>query len=203
MAFSIPNTQVAYLATSGAGLYKSVDGGATWNSAGLGGQAVISFAIDPQSANTVYAVSCQTTCPTDAYGNTIYTIKSTTDGGATWNLSFPNPPVTVFSVAMSLTNPAILYAGTSNGVYSYSGGVWTPLGPAGVSVVSLGMFPTLSGHILAGTTNGAYYSNDGGQNWFSGPAELNGLVVTNIQFDLNHPTSVYYSTKFGGSLLVP
>jgi hypothetical protein len=203
MAFSTQNTQVAYLATSGAGLYKSINGGTSWNAAGLGGQVVISFAIDPQNANVVYTAACQTICPTDGNGNTIYTIKSTTDGGATWNTTFPNPPVTVLSLAMSPSNPSILYAGTSNGVYAYSSGAWTSLGPAGVSVVYLAAHPTLSGYLFAGTTNGAYSSNNGGLSWFSGPAELNGLIVTNIQFDPSQPGSVYYSTKFGGSLLVP
>jgi hypothetical protein len=203
MAFSTQNTQVAYLATSGAGLYKSINGGTSWNADGLSGQVVVSFAVDPQNADIVYAASCQTTCPTDADGNTIYTIKSTTDGGATWNTTFPNPPVTVLSLAMSPSNPSILYAGTSNGVYSYSSGAWTSLGPAGVSVVYLAAHPTLSGYLFAGTTNGAYSSNNGGLSWFSGPAELNGLIVTNIQFDPSQPGSVYYSTKFGGSLFVP
>ena len=203
MAFSSQNTQIAYLATSGAGLYKSNDGGTSWNTAGLEGQVVVSFAIDRQNADVVYAASCQTTCPMDADGNTIYTLKSTVDGGATWNTAFPNPPATVLSLAMSPSNPSELYAGTSNGVYTYSGGVWIPLGPDGISVVSLAVNPTLSGILYAGTTNGAYTSNDGGQTWFTGPVELNGLIVTNIQFDINHPTSVYYSTKFGSSLLVP
>lgn len=203
MLFSTQNPQVAYIATSGAGLYKSINGGTSWNAAGLGGQIVISFAIDPQNANVVYSASCQTTCPIDGNGNTVYTIKSTTDGGATWNTAFPNPPVTVFSVAMSPSNPSVLYAGTSNGVYVYSAGVWIPLGPDGVSVVALAVHPSLYGYIYAGTNNGAYLSNDNGLNWFYGPNELNGLIITNIQFDPNKTSSVYYSTKFGNSLLVP
>jgi photosystem II stability/assembly factor-like uncharacterized protein len=203
MLFSTQNPQVAYIATSGAGLYKSINGGTSWNAAGLGGQIVISFAIDPQNANVVYATSCQTTCPVDGNGNTVYTIKSTTNGGASWNTAFPNPPSTVLSVSMSTSNPSILYAGTSNGIYMYSSGTWTALGPAGVSVVSLAVHPSRSGYLYAGTTNGAYFSYNSGQTWFPGPIELNGLIVTNIQFDPNQPASVYYSTKFGSSLLVP
>ena len=203
MLFSTQNPQVAYIATSGAGLYKSINGGTTWNAAGLGGQIVISFAIDPQNASVVYAASCQAACPTDASGNTVYTIKSTSDGGATWNTTFSNPPATVLSLAMSPSNPSILYAGTSNGVYGYSSGTWTSIGPTGKSVVILAVHPSRSGYLYAGTTNGAYFSNNSGQAWFPGPAELNGLIVTNIQFDLNEPGSVYYSTKFGSSLLVP
>ena len=91
------------------GLYKSLDGGATWNYSGASfladGWGVQSLAVDPSAPMTIYAGL--------GNGTAGYVAKST-DGGATWaetsivNRS-TNGPVT--SVAVGPGSPGRLYAG--------------------------------------------------------------------------------------------
>src|SRR5450755_4649996 len=65
-----PNT--IYTGTS-VGLFKTTDGGSSWNNSGLIGRSVASLVIDPQNPSILYAVTSTTN------------VFKSTDGGATWN----------------------------------------------------------------------------------------------------------------------
>ena len=59
MAFAPSNAEIAYVGTSGSGVYRSADGGSTWASAGLSGSGlqVISLAVDPSDQTESSAVT--------------------------------------------------------------------------------------------------------------------------------------------------
>ena len=71
----LPTTPVTLLASTGSGVFRSVDGGRTWgpSSTGLSAAAIVDLAPDPMDPNLVYAA-------TDSAG-----IYRSVDGGHTWS----------------------------------------------------------------------------------------------------------------------
>ena len=184
MVFAPANPQTAYLATYGAGVYKSLDGGAHWSAAGLGGQAIVSLAVSTGDENQLYAASDTN-------------IWHSADGGTTWeDTAFSGAEVS----ALALDDAGTLYAGTSNGIYRYQSGGWAHLALTGVPVIELSLHPDKPGWLYAGTRDGLRISRNGGITWQSGPAELNGLAVNAITFDPGDPRRIYLSTATQGVL---
>jgi uncharacterized protein (TIGR03437 family) len=89
------------------GVYKSVDGGATWqaaNDATSAGQNVNALAVDGTDPNVVYA------------GTTQHGVLRTRDGGRSWVVASQGLPLTdVRSLAIDPTDSKTLYAGLENG----------------------------------------------------------------------------------------
>ena len=149
MAPSDPN--LAYAGT-GSGIYKTVDGGATWS---VTGEPVLplTLAMDPTNPNILYA---------GFNGD----LQKTTDGGDTW-LSVAgglgNPQV--FSLAIDPSDPNVVYAGTTGaGAFKTTdGGIsWTPL-DVDSTVWSLLVDPDDGNVVYAGSNgNGVFKSTDAG-----------------------------------------
>ena len=94
----------------GDGIYKSTDGGETWNKAGLPNSERISqIIVSPKSSDTVYA-AVPGALWSDSPDRGLY---KTTDGGKTWNLILKgsNLSTGASTIAMDPTNPNILFAG--------------------------------------------------------------------------------------------
>src|SRR5215471_16251828 len=91
-------------ASSGSGVFKSTDAGATWVAKGLDG--VNNVTVDPTSSDIVYA------------GTSENGIQKSFDGGDDWqtkNVGFTN--VEIFALVVSPTDSNTVYAGTTNGVF--------------------------------------------------------------------------------------
>ncbi|MBI2677887.1 MAG: glycosyl hydrolase [Candidatus Koribacter versatilis] len=93
----------------GGGLYRSKDGGDTWQFMGLkDSERIARIAINPKDSNTVYV--CATGHLWNA--NEERGLYKTTDGGATWTKVLSVDADTGCSdVSMDPTNPDVLYAG--------------------------------------------------------------------------------------------
>ncbi len=94
----------------GDGIYKSIDGGETWNKAGLPNSERISkIIVDPKNSDTVY-VAVPGALWSDSPDRGLY---KTTDGGKTWNLILkgPNLSTGASTIAMDPANPKVLFAG--------------------------------------------------------------------------------------------
>jgi ligand-binding sensor domain-containing protein len=155
----------------------------------LGGESILSLAVDLTNRDLVYAA-------TEISGS----IKISTNGGGSWVDSYL--PVTFYSLAASPLDPSVLYAGTSNGIYRYQSGTWSALGLSGQIVTSLAINPAQPGLIFAGTTSGAYYSVDGGLFWKYVNENLRNYTIQSISFDRTIPNLVYFSTSTHGIFLV-
>lgn len=174
---------------SGAGVYKSSDGGDTWNYVGLKDTRQISrLVIDPTDANRVYVGALG-----HAYGpNPERGVYKTVDGGATWKQVLDRgPDVGVADLAIAVAKPSELFAtlwnahrppwstyaplaGPGSGLYrSLDGGeTWTPCtghglptgtwGRAGVAVSRDGRRVYA---LIEAEHSGLYASDDGGENW--------------------------------------
>ena len=176
--------------SSGDGVYKSIDGGATWKNIGLRDSRQISrIAIDPTNADVVYVgVLGHAYGPNDERG-----VYKSTDGGQTWSRVLnKGPEIGVSDLAIAAGSPNILFAGTWNahrppwstyaplsgpggGLYRSidSGANWTQLtghglpdgdwGRVGVAVSPNGK--RAYAVIEAGKKSGLYRSDDGGDTW--------------------------------------
>lgn len=152
-------------ADGGNGIYRSADGGATWqlvnSPAWSGGIRAIQFA--PSAPYIVYA----------AGGNGI--LRST-DGGQSWtrvDTAFVTPPL-VYSLAVDPHNAQIVYIGThESGIYKTTNGgaSWLPIG-AGLgspSVLSILIHTSNQQVLYAGTMEGGVYRSldSDGLSWTS------------------------------------
>jgi len=98
------NSLIMYAATWGNGVFKSVDGGKSWNkfSNGLGDLLINSLAIDPQNPNILYA---------GTYNDEIY--KSTNAGESWFHSSNGIQDYSVvYTIGIDPYNPDIIYIGT-------------------------------------------------------------------------------------------
>ena len=95
---------------SGNGVYKSTDGGKTWENAGLrDSHHIAKIIVHPTNSNIVYVAAMG-----HLYSfNEVRGVFKTTDGGKTWHqILYINEKVGVIDLVMNRNNPDILYAAT-------------------------------------------------------------------------------------------
>lgn len=95
-------------ATSGAGVYRTLDGGSTWQLMGLEGTRNIHrVIIDPRNSNVVY-VGAQGSAWGESQDRGVY---KTTDGGKTWKkILYTNTKTGIGELIMDPNNPNKLFA---------------------------------------------------------------------------------------------
>jgi photosystem II stability/assembly factor-like uncharacterized protein len=119
---------VPFSASSGRGLWRSSDGGVSWQPVGLHSH-ILSLTLTPSS---LYA---------GTYGGGVY---RSDDRGLTWRaVSEGLTGFDVFDLAVDPTTPTTLYAATNNGVHkSDDGGItWRAIGLSGQSLGALAVIP--------------------------------------------------------------
>lgn len=189
------NPNVLYAGTQGGGIFKSVNGAATWTSAsrGLAGFAVYALAVHPRNPEIVYAGSL---------GGGVF---KSVDGGAHWAPSGSGIPTTsVFSLAIDPRNPSIVWAGTfGRGMFkSTDGGAhWLPANRTlrQAAVRSIAIHPRNPSIVYiaveAGPRLGVFKTTDGGATWRAVnnglPAFDNGFGVFSVALDPRSPDTVY------------
>lgn len=143
------------------GLYKSTDGGATWQPLeGMTGKSVYSLATFAQDPTMVAAGA----------GDGVYL---TTDSGATWKRISPleNAEMQlVTSLAIHPENRNVIYAGTAHLPWkTEDGGVtWSSIHTGMIDdsdVFSIEIDSASPEHILASACSGIYLSNNGAAQW--------------------------------------
>jgi len=162
----------------GDGIYKSTDAGKTWTRMGLERSGRIGRVIvDPRNPDVVFACALG-----HGYGpQQERGVYKTTDGGATWRRTlFVDENTGCSELALDLTNPRILFAGT-----------WT---------IDIKTWGRTSG----GPGSGVFRSKDGGETWErlarGLPASPLGKIAVGV--GLSNPNRVYALIETGerGSL---
>jgi photosystem II stability/assembly factor-like uncharacterized protein len=173
MAFAPSDSQIAYLATNGDGVYKTTDSGVNFSRKGLANEVIKSVAVNASDPNIVYVAT-----------STKGVVKRSPDGGSAWvSLELPSSEFqkVVNVVAMCPGATDVLCVGTTNGVWKYNGTAWTAAGLQGYTITSLVADPKGTNILFAGTDRGAYYSSDL-INWSILDANLSGVRIASINF---------------------
>lgn len=161
-----------YVAAPNGGLWKTTDGGATYNSLGeqLPQQPVGVVIVDPRNANNIF-ISLGEKEGWWQYGLGVY---KSTDGGQTWKTTGLSWKLTeskvLFSMVMNPRNSNVLLAATNNGLYkTYNGGnSWVKVLPDNFSDVIFKPGDTTTVYAAKNDYWGScevFKSNDGGSNW--------------------------------------
>lgn len=153
------------------GVFKSTDGGRTWDrmSRGLDAPFVRALAIAPTALATVYAGGHQyfdeseTGPPGEEVGGGVF---KTTDGGETWTPAGLGNR-TVLSLAVDPSSSALVYAGTGDGLFTTADGgvLWTAVEEVGGGVSAVVIDPARSETVYAGSLLGVFRTTDGGESW--------------------------------------
>ena len=191
------------------GVFKSVDGGASWafSSAGLPPTRVQTIAIDPVTTSTLYV---GTLTPN---GVTSVGLFKSTDSGATWtdiNVGIFDPvtgagPLDFESIAIDPHNPSILIAGSlfSELFRSANGGVtWGAVtfggNSLGLQTSAIVFDPTTSAKVYAASSSGLLRSGDGGLTWaFAGNANVPFFALA---IDPSNPATLYAGDASGSGI---
>jgi photosystem II stability/assembly factor-like uncharacterized protein len=179
------NTRV-YAAGDNA-VYRSLDGGLTWEQGNIGLPSflIYTMALDTTNPDIVYV-------GTDSAG--VYRSDSYFDN---WTPTGPGLPVDT-AVRALVADPAhagVIYAGTDAGLFETSdaGGSWQPAGnlPAGQPVLAVALAPNNTQVLYAGTARGLYRSMDGGVHWTPGTGPLGTAAISALAIDAGNADSVY------------
>jgi photosystem II stability/assembly factor-like uncharacterized protein len=195
MAPSDPST--VYAGTSGNGVFRSVDGGATWTVAhdGMGRTTVTALAVDPRDAGHVFASTPD--------GR----IFESEDGAAGWRpvvstgVWVPSGKL-VHALILDDAEAPMLWVAAGATVYRSAdlGRTWSATVPGTPTsewdaVFELALNPRRPGEVWAGTSWGLFSSMDSGSTWTE--HRYNGHALASpvaIAIDPTDPDTVYAST---------
>jgi photosystem II stability/assembly factor-like uncharacterized protein/subtilisin-like proprotein convertase family protein len=184
-----PVTSSTVYAGTSRGLYKSANGGTTWQK--VDGFDVKVLVVDPTRPSTLFAGG--------ANG-----IRKSTNGGTTWRAV--NSGLITFGVQALVLDPTIpstLYAGTEVGVFrSLDGGnSWAAcsLGLPSDAIRGLALDPAAPAVLYAATRNGGIFkSTDGGESWLPTSEVAAGAQVRVLAADPSAPAALYASAGTAG-----
>ncbi|MFY9611076.1 MAG: hypothetical protein WAU45_21000 [Blastocatellia bacterium] len=195
LAIDPVNTNTIYTSAScgrgcgDGGLFKSTDGGKSWESKST------MFSASPARILGVLEIDASNT--TNIYAGTVLGVFKSTDGGTNWIVSNIGLDGTgpVNSLAIDPSDSKTVYAGTYIGVFKSSNG--------GKSWDRAGLPPTRAiafapGNILfAGTEGGVFKSTDGAASWGAINTRLGRALVNSLAIHPGDPNVIYAGTNSG------
>ena len=130
-------------------------------------------------------------------------VHRSTDGGKTWVAANVGLPGTVRALVADAMSPAILYAGTPQGVFrtQNAGLEWRPMatGLTTLDVRSLAIDPHDPTVVYAGTAKGGVFRSIRGGRWTAVGSGLDGFDIRALAVDAAVPTRLFAGTIGGGA----
>lgn len=168
ITFHPTNPNIIWVGAPAGGLWKTADGGLTWNTNtdNLPTLGVNAIAIDPSNTNIIY-IGTGDQDAGDTYG--VGVLKSI-DGGATWNITGLNWITSQGrSIGRILINPDdnnMIFAASSSGVYKSidAGAIWTKVLSTG-GIKDMEFKPGDPSVVYAASGNGFYRSTNTGSSF--------------------------------------
>ena len=182
------NPQTLYVGTFMDGIFKSTNGGRSWQpaNAALTGSEIDELVLDPHNSQVLYAV---TTSDTD----TSHLFKSS-DGARRWQQVARLGHHCCSGLAVDPQNSGTLYAGGDGVLKSTDGGrTWRPVS-TDWAVEDVAIDPQNSHVVYAASSQGVFKSVDGGENWRAANAGLSDRFVSVLAIDTQNPLSLYAGT---------
>ncbi len=183
------NVNTVYLATAGGGLWKTLDGGVSWQAKSdtLGSLSVGALAMDPTNSQTLYMGLG------DPFDGTGLGLVKSTNGGETWGSPvYLGSATSIRDLIVSATNSSIVLAATDTGLFrSTDGGAsFSPVtlatGVAATPVAwdlenigtnSFGVTLEANPAATTGTTAGQFWrSTDNGATWTQASPTVTGGI---------------------------
>jgi photosystem II stability/assembly factor-like uncharacterized protein len=185
-------SSTVYAATSGGGIFKSVDGGASWSPRpipvpNLSGADVTAVAVDRVTPGLVYATSSS-----GIDGGFLVS----TNGGAQWTFS---PLGDLRAIAIDPATPSTLWVAGAQLYKSTDAGLTWTMPNANPGWFSIAIDPTAPNTVYVGGSGFVMKTIDGGEHWtFPGSADLpNGSPIQTIVVDPTAPGTVWAGAVFG------
>lgn len=185
---------IAYLGTSGGTIYKSLNGGSSWDQLfpGIGRkQYVVDTLIQhPDDPDRIYAGAWDL----HSVGGGLFVSR---DGGLTWTvIHLSDSDVAVRSLAICKSKPDFMLAGTHTGAFftGDGGDNWHKIGPDSGEfdkIESVAIDPNNPAILFVGTWRLGYRSDDSGKTWTR--------VESGMYFD-SHIFSISISDKIRGAV---
>jgi photosystem II stability/assembly factor-like uncharacterized protein len=197
-----PSSQTTLYVGSSNGIYKSIDGGASWNPSwnpSNGGPTsfwVSALTADPSNPGTLYAGTKDFRIPGGVF--------KTTNGGTDWSaIGLPYNRTSVLVVDPN--NAAMIYAGTEGGGVLKSvnaGGTWNAAnnGLVNTDIEALAIDPQKPSTVYAGGWGGAFKSTDGGVSWTTITKGITIPDIMSLVINPQDPTALYagtFSARYG------
>src|SRR3972149_3898644 len=185
LAVNPENPSILYAGTDGAGVFRSVNGGSSWDTLHAGSTRMTALVIDPVSTSVIYA------------GTSTGILKST-DSGSNW--SAINAGLTdtyVRALAVDPSRSATLYAGTlTGGIFKSidSGATWNAInsGLTSTGIRALVIDPASPSTLYAATSGGGIFkSTNGGGSWNTANAGLPDMYIDTLEIDPQNPSTLY------------
>lgn len=190
VAIDPANDQILYAGTYDAGLFKSTDGGSTWNNSdgslqpSSPGEFPFAYVwIDPTEPNVLLA-------------NALDSLVQSSDGGASWQVILTG--ISVVTVNFDTAVPGLAYAvdNQSNGYVSTNHGqTFTKLTGTPANLGAILPDPTQSGRLIGVTQAGVYVSTNSGSTWTAATAVGSNLNYYVYAADWAHGLLYFASTQ--------
>lgn len=189
------NPNIVYLTQWGGGVYRSGDGGATWQprNAGLGDLWIYALAVHPSNCDVVYVAANERG------------VWQTTDGGASWsarNSGLGN--LATRSIAIAPSNPNRVYVGTTAGIWRTDNGgtTWTAtFGLPAAPARSLAVSRTNSDFVVAALDGaGVFITTNAGGSWQERNSGLPDRGARAVALDPRNSQRVVVGLGYGGGV---
>jgi photosystem II stability/assembly factor-like uncharacterized protein len=191
IVIDLVSPQTLYIGTYQSGVYKSLNGGLSWNASGMARKPIYSLVIDPLDSSHILA-------GTSGDKGSLF---ASVDAGSSWlNVNSGLGGRNVYALLFDPNVSSKLYAGTNDGLFIGidGGNHWVRAGFEGLKVYALAIDRSSSEIVLVGASDGFYFSKDGGITWEQENTGLVNTVVQSITVD-ELSTKRYLGTDGSGS----